>query len=131
PTLRAWSASLPSPGTPPASSPTTSWSTRPTGRPRPRACKACAGWWASWPRSPPRAKRRRLARPQRKPEADLRFRVTVQAGPASGVAGVADEVRWVDADLVEGTLVLLIEVAVEQQVEVGWAVQPAVGLDLV
>src|SRR5690606_11067886 len=79
----------------------------------------------------PRAKRRRLARPQRKPEADLRFRVTVQAGPASGVAGVADEVRWVDADLVEGTLVLLIEVAVEQQVEVGWAVQPAVGLDLV
>ena len=45
----------------------------------------------------------------------------------SGVAGVADEMRGIDADLRQRPLVFLLEVAIEQQVGVGRAVQPAVG----
>jgi diguanylate cyclase (GGDEF)-like protein len=47
----------------------------------------------------------------------------------SGVAGVADEVRGVDSDLRQRPLVFLLEIAIEQQIGVGRAVQPAVGGD--
>ncbi len=49
---------------------------------------------------------------------------------ASGVAGVAHEMRGIDADLGQRARVLRFEVGIEDQVGIGRAVEPAVGLDL-
>ena len=46
------------------------------------------------------------------------------------MAGVADEMRRVDADLRQRALVFLLQIAVEQQIGVGWTMQPAVGGNL-
>ncbi len=46
------------------------------------------------------------------------------------MTGVAHEMRRVDADLGQCPHVLALEVGIEHEIEIGRAVQPAVGLDL-
>ena len=49
---------------------------------------------------------------------------------ALSVSGVADEMRQVDAHFPEGARIFVLEILVENQIGIGWAMQPAVGLDL-
>ena len=88
----------------------------------------------AWPSSRPAraasSRRTRTAIPASAREWQGRVASRGRSATGSGVAGFADEMRGIDADLRQRPLVLLIEVAVEQQIGVGRAVQPAVGLDL-
>jgi EAL domain-containing protein (putative c-di-GMP-specific phosphodiesterase class I) len=136
----------PLPGAP-AGRPAAPQPARTNGRPaRSQAAAAIARVWAlagrtpeAQARGPPnrwrrpdgrQAARRRCGHPGRRgstPSAATRVGDADRAAQAAGlVAGTT-----VDADLGQGPLVLVVEVAIEQEIEVRRAMQPAVGLDLV
>jgi hypothetical protein len=91
------------------------WPASPGGR-RPRRWRAT--WLTPMPPAVPRSRRRPNGLYEK------------GSGPTparSGVPRHAHEMRWVDADLGQRPLILLIKRAIKQQFGIGRAVQPAVG----
>ena len=100
---------------------------------RPRSRRAWPSWRDALPEVPLPRRRRKSPTPtasRPRPEAGSLANPGSSSTGASGQAWPASLTRCegIDADLGHGALVFLLEVAIEQQIEVGRTMQPAVGL---